>query len=229
LTSTADSSKHKIAFGLHGVPVMSQFVQRNPEMRELERLLADRPTVTERRRVVVVLYGLGGIGKTQLAVEFAREHHSRFSSVIWLDGSSEASLKQSFVGMVRRLPSTELTADGVEMLKQSAIDVDVDVAVRECLQWLSLPTNRNWLLIFDNVDRDFPNADDPQAYDVKDYLPKIDHGSILITSRLARLQRHGSGVKVGTVNTEQAKAMLENNAKREIEGEFAAAPFIIEG
>jgi hypothetical protein len=206
---------------------MGQFVQRELEMRELEQLLVDKPTVTERRRVVVVLHGLGGIGKTQLAVEFAREYHPRFSSVIWLDGSSEASLKQSFVGMVRRLPRTEMTADGVEMLEQSAIDVDVDVAVRECLQWLSLPTNRHWLLIFDNVDRDFPNADE-QAYDVKAYFPETDYGSMLITSRLTRLQRHGSGVKIGTVNTAQARAMLENNAGRKIEGEFAAASFIRE-
>jgi hypothetical protein len=42
---------------------------------------------------------------------------------------------------------------------------------------------------------------------------------ILITSRLAGLQRRlGSGVKVGTVSAEQARAILENNAGRVIEG-----------
>lgn len=222
LTSTADNGKHKIDFGLHGVPTVSQFVQRDAEMRELERLLFDNATATYRQKVVV-LYGLGGIGKTQVAAEFARKHYSRFSSVTWLDGSSEASLKQSFAAMVQRLPQNELTADKVEMLKHSTVAADVDVAVRECLRWLSLPTNRHWLLIFDNVDRDFHNADDPQAYDVKAYLPSTGYGSVLITSRLARLQRHGLGVKIGTVNAEQARAMLENNARRRVEGELTIA------
>lgn len=203
--------KHKIDFSLRGVPVVSQFVRRDAEMRELVHFFLEKPAATSRRRVFVV-HGLGGIGKTQLAVEFAREHHRRFSSVIWLDGPSEASLKQSFAGMAQRLPQDELTADGVEMLKHSAIDVDV--AVRECFRWLSLTSNFQWLLIFDNVDRDFHNKDDPQAYDVKGYFPHADHGSILITSRLASLQRHGSGLKVGTATTEQARAILENNAGR---------------
>ncbi|PSN58895.1 hypothetical protein BS50DRAFT_317756, partial [Corynespora cassiicola Philippines] len=196
------------------MPIVGKFVQRDAEMQELERLLVDKTHATARQKVVV-LHGLGGIGKTQLSVEFARRHHHAFSSVFWLDGSSEASLKQSFAGIAQRLPQTELTADGVEMLKRSTIDVDV--AVRECLRWLSLPSNQDWLLIFDNIDRDFHDKGDLQAYDVKVYFPKADHGSILITSRLANLQRQGSGVRVGTVNTEQARAILENSAGRAIE------------
>ncbi|KAH7111115.1 hypothetical protein B0J11DRAFT_512285 [Dendryphion nanum] len=44
----------------------------------------------------------------------------------------------------------------------------------------------------------------------------LDHGSILITSRPVSLQKHGLGVKVGTVAVEQARAILEINAGREI-------------
>jgi hypothetical protein len=200
---------------------VSHFVKRDAEMRELEQfLLNDCPKVSRRR--VVVVYGLGGIGKTQLVVEFAREHQSKFSSVFWLDGSSKASLKQSFVGMARRLPKDDLSPDGVEMLKHSTIDVEA--AVRECLQWLSLRSNYQWLLILDNVDRDFRNSEDTQAYDVKNYFPFADHGSILITSRLASLQQYGSGIKIGTVNKEQGRAILENNARSVVEGELLVIP-----
>jgi hypothetical protein len=208
-------SKHKIDFSLRGVPIVNQFVARDAEMQALEKALIDPPFTTSRRNVVVV-HGLGGIGKTQLAVEFARKYHGQFSAVFWLDGSSETSLKLSFVDMMQRLPRGELTADGVQMLSQAA--VEADVAVRECRQWLSIFSNSHWLLIIDNVDRDYRDRDDPQAYDVKGYLPEADHGSILITSRLAGLQRLGFGVKVGIVVTEQARAILENNAGRAVEG-----------
>jgi hypothetical protein len=46
----------------------------------------------------------------------------------------------------------------------------------------------------------------------KKYFPHADHGSILITSRLANLQRLGANTKVGIVATEQGRAILENNA-----------------
>ncbi|KAF2472617.1 uncharacterized protein BDR25DRAFT_284166 [Lindgomyces ingoldianus] len=210
--------KYKIELSLRGVPVVSRFVHRDAEMKELEQLLLETSPTASRRNIVVV-YGLGGIGKTQLAVEFARKHQCRFSSIFWLDGSSEASLKQSFVQLVQKLPRDQLTADIVEMLDHSVLDIDV--VVRECLQWLSVPSNHEWLLIFDNVDRDPYDKDDSQAYNVKSYFPHADHGSILITSRLASLLQHGAGVKVGTVAAEQARAILENNAGRGIEGESA--------
>lgn len=212
----ADYGKHKVDFHLKGVPTVGKFVERDAEMQQLEQLLVNTPTITERRRVVVVLHGLGGIGKTQLAVEFARKHHHRFSSVFWIDGASEASLKQSFASIMQTLPRDELTADGAEMLKQSTIDVSV--AVRECLRWLSLATNKHWLLIFDNVDRDYYDKDDVQAYNVKMYFPSTDSGSILITSRLVSLQKLGLGLKVGMVKIEQARAILESNAGRIIKG-----------
>lgn len=198
---------------------MSQFVARDAEMYALEKVLIGPPPATTRRNVVVA-HGLGGIGKTQLAVEFARKHQGQFSAVFWLDGSSEASLKQSFISMAQRLPRSELTADGAALLSEAA--VEADVAVRECQRWLSISSNAHWLLIIDNVDRDHYDQGDPQAYNVQAYFPHADRGSVLITSRLASLQRLGLGVKVGTVAAEQARAILESNAGRVVEGKWKA-------
>ena len=211
-------SKHKIELSLQGVPVVSQFVDRPAEMAAVEQLLLETlpaaSPVTRRQRKVVVVHGLGGIGKTQLAVEFARKHQHQFSAVFWLDGSSEASLKQSFVDMAQRLPRSELTAEGAAQLS------DADVAVRECKRWLSIQSNPHWLLLIDNVDRDHRDREDAQAYNVQAYFPGSDHGSMLITSRLASLQRLGLGVKVGTVAADQSRAILENNAGRVVKGKW---------
>lgn len=62
-------------------------------MLELETaLLPERKRYRQKR---FVLHGLGGIGKTQLSVEFASQHHRKFSAVFWLDGRSKNSIKQS--------------------------------------------------------------------------------------------------------------------------------------
>jgi hypothetical protein len=186
-------------------------------MQQLEKLLLGIQRA-ERRRKVAVMHGLGGIGKTQLAVEFARKHQSQFSAVFWLDGSSKANLEQSFVDIAQRLPRDELTADGAALL--SDVAVEADVAVRECQRWLSILSNFHWLLLIDNVDRDHHDQNDSQAYNVQTYFPDADHGSILITSRLTSLQRLGVGVKVGTVVVEQARAILGKNAGRVVEGKW---------
>lgn len=158
------------------------------------------------------------MGKTQLAVEFARKHHSRYSAVFWLDGSSKDQLRQSFVDMAYWLPQDQVTADTAEALQHS--NIDVDVVVGGALRWLSLPSNQQWLLIIDNVDRDHLGKEkDAQAYDVKEFFASPDYRSILTTSRLESLQRHGADIKLGKVNSEQAKAILENNAGRSIKGE----------
>jgi tetratricopeptide (TPR) repeat protein len=200
------------------MPVVNKFVTRDQEMQKLESLLIDGPIASRGRRNVVIVHGMGGIGKTQLAVEFARKHHQHFSAVFWLDGSSETSLKQSFVDMMKRIPRSELTTDDAARLGDAA--VEADVTVRECQHWLSIPSNSHWLLVVDNVDRDYRDKGDSQAYNVKDYFPDADHGSMLITSRLSDLQRLGSGIKLGVVGAGQARAILESNTGRSVEGKY---------
>jgi hypothetical protein len=210
------ASKHNVNFVLRGMPVVNKFVARDEEMQKLESLLINGPIPSRGRRNVVVVHGMGGIGKTQLAVEFSRKHHQHFSAVFWLDGSSETSLKQSFVGMMKRISRSELTTDSVARLDDAA--VEADVALRECQRWLSIPSNSHWFLVIDNVDHDYRDKGDTQAYNVKEYFPDADHGSMLITSRLSDLQRLGSGVKLGIVGASQARAILEINAGRSVEG-----------
>lgn len=194
------------------------FFGRDAELLRLKDYFHPMTPRSTTHRNVFVIHGLGGMGKTQLAVNYARSYHSRYSALFWLDGSTEDQLKQSFIDMAYRLPQDQVTADTTEALRQSTINVDV--VVNGVLQWLSLPSNQHWLLIFDNVDRDHLHKDrDPQAYDVKKYFPSADHGSILITSRLASLERCGDGQKLDKVDDEQAKAILENNAGKSVNGE----------
>jgi hypothetical protein len=116
-----------------------------------------------------LLHGLGGIGKTQLAVEFAGRHHRKFSSVFWLDGSSEDSLRQSIARCASRISEGQISDTSREC--SVGKDSDVNAVVAEVMGWLAQPDNTEWLVVFDNADREYsPQASDPLAYDVRRYF-----------------------------------------------------------
>jgi hypothetical protein len=72
-----------------------------------------------------------------------------------------------------------------------------------------------WLLIFDNVDREYKaQGGDPNAYDVRRYLSGADHGSVLVTTRLARLEQLGESQQLGKVSKEQGQAIFESWYRR---------------
>lgn len=190
---------------------MGKFVERPTEIAELERVLL--PKRQSYRQKTFVLHGLGGIGKTQLAVEFARKHHRKFSTVFWLDGSSENSLIQNIASCASRIPEGQISELSRTYSKDG--NIDVKMAVQEVMGWLALQNNTDWLLIFDNVDRDYgDHISDPDAYNVGRYFLSIDHGSILITTRLAKLEQLGDSQHLGKVDQEQAEAILQSRYKK---------------
>lgn len=203
-------------FSLNGIPVVERFVARDEEMRQLTKALL--PTTDPLRRKVFILHGLGGIGKTQLSVEFTRKYQTNYSVALWIDGSSKERLRRSIADLAERLPQDQLS-EGSRIYSQNG-STDVDEVVKDVLRWLSLSSNDQWLLIFDNVDRENSvQSGDPEAFDVKDYFPKADQGSILITSRLASLSQLGTQMKLEPVDEVQGARILENSFERSAEGE----------
>ena len=84
------------------------------------------------------------------------------------------------------------------------------------LLWLARKGNRQWLMIFDNVDQDYQtdqSAEDPDAYDLASYFPHADHGSILVTTRLSSLGEIGKSTEVTRLNQEQAINILSNSSR----------------
>ncbi|EXJ91939.1 hypothetical protein A1O3_00489 [Capronia epimyces CBS 606.96] len=200
------SSKYHIPFSLRGVPMLDKFADRPAELAELSQSLL--PQRGLRRRRIFVLSGMGGIGKTQLAAQFARRHHERYSAVFWLDGSSEDSLKQSIALAATRVPAGQIP----EATRTAATSkgIDLEVVVECVLNWLSLPDNDSWLVVLDNVDREYrPKSPQPGSYDVGRYFPEADHGSILVTTRLGELEQLGTaGKKLQKVDNGLAEAIF---------------------
>ncbi|CAD0055388.1 unnamed protein product, partial [Aureobasidium pullulans] len=198
---------HHVPFSLKGVPNIDHFVQRSNDMQELKRFFFPQQSHDTRRKIFVV-HGLGGIGKTQLSIEFVRQYQTKYSAVFWLDGSSKDALQNSFLNIVTRLPAGEVTLSLAHAAKQAS--PDMKLIVRGVQDWLSLPSNHRWLVVIDNVDRDYTTkGTDPLAYELKEYLPAADHGNVLVTSRLSTLVAARNSHRLTRVDHDQSRAILE--------------------
>ena len=164
-------------------------------------------------RTCVVLYGLGGIGKTQLALEYMRRHKEKYTAVFWFNANDQDSLKLSFRDVAQQVlkyyPSTSLLA---------SVDLeDLDQVVYAVKAWLDLQKNRHWLMIYDNYDNPKISGNiDPTAVDIRQFLPGSDHGSILITTRSSRVnQCQGNRVHVQKLlDVKEALDILSNMSGR---------------
>jgi len=171
-----------ISFSLSEVPEIEHFVGREEELAKIKETFQGDGS----HRKTVLLQGLGGIGKTQLAVEYVKQQRDAYPAIFWLNGKSEDMLKQSFKNMAKRLfdqfPSSTL-------LRTAAESKDADQVAEAMKRWLSVKGNNQWLMVFDNVDNPkLPGIKDPQAYNIKSYFPEAHQGFILITTRSSQLK-----------------------------------------
>ncbi|KAI9889394.1 MAG: hypothetical protein M1814_005330 [Vezdaea aestivalis] len=211
-----NNDPYKVPFSLKGLPLVPKFIARNEEMDELKSALLPEPSQLTRRKVFV-LHGLGGSGKTQLAIEFARAVKYIFSSIFWLNGESIKGIRQSFVEVAQKLPRGQIP-DSYRKLSQGFTE-KVDEIISCVLAWFSQDKNNQWLLIYDNVDRDnSPEANDPMSFNIEEFFPKADHGSILITSRLRKLGQYGDDRNIGRMSESQGVGILNSRIGRSIEG-----------
>lgn len=217
-TTVPNMNSFCVNFSLKGIPVLNNFVARDTEMARLVDVML--PSSSGRTcRKICVLHGLGGIGKTQLAIEFARKHRQNYSAVFWIDGSSKEKLQQSIANLAKLLPQHQLLERARSYAQQP--HEELDGAIKDVLSWFSQSSNEQWLLIYDNVDREISaETSDPEAFDLKEYLPEADQGCILITSRLTNLWHlGGADIRVGPVNELQGKNILTNSVGEPVRGE----------
>lgn len=201
----AEARKYFVPLSLKSVPV-GRFAERSKDTQVLEQALLRQDNIKTRR--LLVAYGLGGVGKTQLAANFARRHQDSFSSVLWLNGSSESSLKQSFAAFASQIPTGQISE--ASRMYTAGHGCDIDGVVRDVLNWLNITDNSKWLLVVDNVDHDKRRCEeDGEAYDIEEYLPEADHGSVLITTRLHHLVQHGERWEVRKVEREKARGIFK--------------------
>ncbi|KAL4739322.1 hypothetical protein BDV11DRAFT_215259 [Aspergillus similis] len=185
-TALEDTNKFHIPLDLSAVPVIEEFIGREEELNRLWDYL--QPASSQTRKVAV-LHGLGGIGKTQLAVQFARKHKNEFTAIFWLNSKDQSALVLFLSSCLSQIQGQPLEDQAVN--KEEAVQ------------------RANQLIIFNNIDQYSPLQGHGHCrYNVYEFFPKADHGSIMITSRLQGLTELGKSFPVQKLMHKDATQLL---------------------
>ncbi|CAG1973095.1 unnamed protein product [Fusarium graminearum] len=189
------------------------FVNRGDVLEQIDRRCSEPAS-----RVAIV--GLGGVGKSQLAIEFAY----RFADcspekwIFWVHASTPARIVEGFKSI----------ADNIKLMGRNQPTVDI---LKLVFDWLSNVRNGKWLLILDS-------ADDPDVLldstiggrggerKLVEYLPQSVNGCVLLTTRNRDLAFRLTGTfqtihEIGPMTQEEGLKLLENRLGRLSDGDTA--------
>lgn len=176
-------------------PYWSVPLPRNPYFTGREEILEALHTQLSVEQGVALtqssaLHGLGGIGKTQIALEYAYRHALEYSAVFWIGSETDEQVVASLLRIAEALQLEE---------REDHDPLRVVMAVQH---WLS--THCQWLLIWDNV----------EALDtVPRFLPGVRQGSLLLTTRRQAIGPLAQGLPVGPMGQEDGLLLLFRRAK----------------
>ena len=168
---------------------------RNPLFTGREHLLASLHERLSTARSAALtqaqaLYGLGGIGKTQTAVEYAFRYGDDYTHIFWIRAATRELLIADFVELARLLDLPE------------KVEQDQARIVFAVKHWLVV--HHGWLLILDNAD-DLPLA--------QEFLPNSHNGYILFTTRAQAAGAIAASIEVERLNLRDSTLLLLRQSK----------------
>jgi tetratricopeptide (TPR) repeat protein len=174
-------------------PRIASFTGRADELDRLDAILMqDKPAaVTQASVGRAAVQGMGGVGKTSLAVEYAHCFRGLYAGVCWCPSETRTGLLSALAGLAVTL--------GVA----TAEEADVEKAAKAALRRLA-EQRATWLVVYDNV-----TAPDHIA----DLLPAAG-ARVLITSRFSDWSELADEVALDVLPHEEAVSLLESRAGR---------------
>ncbi|MEW2525453.1 FxSxx-COOH system tetratricopeptide repeat protein [Streptomyces sp. NPDC047071] len=135
------------------------------------------------------LHGMGGVGKSQIAVEYVYRHSRDYRLIWWVASEQENQIVQSLIEL------------GEQMGLQAGSEISAVPAVLDALR-RGEPYS-DWLLVFDN-------AEDPK--EVRKYFPSDGPGRILVTSRNVQWSSTASSLEVDVFAREESVSLLRRRS-----------------
>lgn len=176
----------------------------------------DKPCAKQR---IAVLWGLGGMGKTQLALKYLEQRRPKGNSLFWITCTSEETIIRSFQDIAQNLVSSinqlfpdvsvEVIARGLGIRNASSLDANLTSLkdpktvglINVIKSFLSRPVNKDWHLVFDSWDL-------LAEVDLRTYFPPCSHGYIIITTREKDFGGLGFSLNVSGVGPDTGARIL---------------------
>ncbi|KAK6500012.1 hypothetical protein TWF481_010371 [Arthrobotrys musiformis] len=201
------------------LPRNRNFVGRVEKLAQVHEHFSE-PNVSDTPRFFA-LVGTGGMGKTQIAIEYAYRHRHNYTAIFWVSAASEDTIRTSFINIMQRIvkeqaritwpeSSPDYQAIGSKLRipglinQKGTISANLEAVdnIRSALfNWLQMPGNNRWILIFDN-------ADDLETFDLQRYFPNSGDGAILVTSRRPEFSHRAEQVSLEGLDDESAIKLL---------------------
>jgi TIR domain/NB-ARC domain len=174
-------------------PRIPNFTGREDELYRLDAILIhDKPAVVTQAVGRVAVRGMGGVGKTSLAVEYAHRYRNLYSGVCWCPAETRAGLIAALAGLGATLGDAALE------------EADAEKAAKAALNRLA-GQRSSWLLVYDNVAS--PN-------EIAGLLPSAG-ARVLVTSRFLDWAGLADEVALSILPLEEAVSFLQSRAGRE--------------
>lgn len=173
-------------------------------------------------RRVAVLHGLGGVGKSSIALEYSFRYSSSYTAVFWADATSGASFFRTARVFAEQLVA-HYAREGISLAEISSflrlgglLDANGQIVAGEAeerrvagaiKEWLSIENNGRWLLILDNYDIG--------AVNIHDLLPTCDTGHVIITSRRSDLHALGRSLEIVEMDEQSGISLFLKSANKE--------------
>ncbi len=167
---------------------------RNPFFTGRENLLAQLSTALKTYTAMALtqpqaISGLGGIGKTQLAVEYAYHFHANYQAVFWVRADTQENVISDFVTIAGMLNLPEKD------------EQEQSLTVTAVKEWLR--THTQWLLILDNADH---------LAMVREFMPPAFGGHMLLTTRAQVMGKLARSIAVEKMDEEVGVLFLLRRA-----------------
>lgn len=176
---------------LWNLPERNEFFSgRTAYLDELRRSLAKAGAVAVTQKASRAISGLGGIGKTQTAVEYAYRYREEYTAAFFVLADSQPNVDTGFAAIAR-------------LVGESA-QLDDAILAAKAKDWLQHPRNAGWLLILDNVD---------DLAHIKRRIPAAG-GHVLITTRLNFLGRLATKIELPHMDAVEGASFLLERANR---------------
>jgi len=140
--------------------------------------------------------GLGGIGKTSIALQYAYKYSNEYETIWWVNAREFDTTLSS---MMKFALSKKIISE----------DAKSDDVIEEMKYWFS--NNENWLFIYDNAD-----ADDFSEW-LESFLPKSRNGHVLITTRSSFFPKCES-IAITVFNKAEAVSFMKNRTRKTGQG-----------